>query len=364
MELPVNAKYAISDKYIYWTEDIKLVNSTSYRKLCDAGATCVVLNPASHSLIFDSGFMPTPKSFIEEYLSDFVDKERFDEIIQSVSGLSLKDAQNLIQLTMVRSGSISPSEIRKTRNLINGTTPGLDSLSTDLSFYDMPKEVQKWLDLNDKYFLDLSVPEKLVPRGLMVVGEPGTGKSTLSQAIAKHWKLPLFRLDISSSLTRWLGESESAIARNLMLLEQNAPCVVLLDEVEKLFINRGNEETASRILSQLLWWLQYRRARIITIMTSNDLSQIPKELYRPGRIDKVIEIKKLTFEEAVVFGLAAYRSVIGKTPTTQRAENIQESLLGSKISAIKSKFTHAEIIETIVATIKSNGWGLAEDVDG
>jgi SpoVK/Ycf46/Vps4 family AAA+-type ATPase len=78
-------------------------------------------------------------------------------------------------------------------------------------------------------FGNLNTPEKLVPRGLLLAGDPGTGKSMASMVLAKHWDIPLFRLDVSASLNRWLGESESRIARNLSLIEQNAPCVFLLD---------------------------------------------------------------------------------------------------------------------------------------
>lgn len=344
---------SVGDSYIYWTEDLNSVTTEMYRKLCDSGATCVVLNPKTPSiLVFDAGVMPTPVKFLRTYLESFAPPEKMGPIVQSVAGLALKDAQNLIQLTMASTGSISPADIRKMRMLIDGQTPGLEMVPTDYGFYVLPKVMEDWLALNDKYFLDPKVPEKLVPRGIMAVGAPGTGKSTLSQVIAKHWSVPLFRLDIGGSLTRWLGESESKVARNLQLIEMNAPCVVLLDEVEKLFTGTGNEGSVSRILSQILWWLQYRKGRIIVVMTSNDLTHVPKELYRPGRIDRVVEIQKLSLTEAKTFAFGAYKSILDVAPTMYRTKVLRDAL--DKTG--KGTFAHAEVLEFVVDLIKTKNW--------
>ena len=356
LALPENTKYSVGDKYLYWTEDSKQVTSEMYRKLCASGAVCVVLNQPKNTIVFDAGVMPTPVKFLNSYLSDFLDKDAMPSIVQAIAGLSLLEAQNIVQLTMVRTGEVTPSAVRHTRLMIGGQTPGLESLNTSLNFYVMPKSAEEWLTLNEHYFINPNVLDKLVPRGLMAVGPPGTGKSTLAQAVAGYFKVPLFRLDIGSSLTRWLGESEGVIARNLLLLESNAPCVVLIDEVEKLFISKGTDETSSRILSQLLWWMQCHTGRVLTIMTSNDLAHVPKELYRPGRIDKVVEISKLTLSEAKIFAIGAYKSILGGAPTIYKTKLMKDVIESMSMNA----FSHAEVVELVVDLIKSKNWTVEE----
>ena len=157
-------------------------------------------------------------------------------------------------------------------------------LETDYDFYEWPHALKEWLTLNDQYFLDLNTPPQLVPRGLLLGGEPGVGKTMAAKVLAKHWDVPLFRLDVSTSLNRYLGESESRIAKNLAVIEQNAPCVWLMDEVEKLFVSNGDEGTTQRILSQVLWWLQYHSARVLTIMTTNNLENDPEGVVSSGAI--------------------------------------------------------------------------------
>ena len=216
--------------------------------------------------------------------------------------------------------------MRKTRQMMGGETPGLMALETDYDFYEWPTALKEWLTLNESYFLDLNTPQQLVPRGLLLGGEPGVGKTMAAKVLAKHWDVPLFRLDISTSLNRYLGESESRIARNMAVIEQNAPCVWLLDEVEKLFVSNGDEGTTQRILSQMLWWLQAHTSRVLTIMTTNNLAGIPKELYRAERLDKVLHLEKLSLSGAKAFAVQVYESVL-KTPIPQkRAKALREML--------------------------------------
>ena len=99
--------------------------------------------------------------------------------------------------------------------------------------------LEDWLELNSAYFLNPKTPAKLMPRGLMLAGKPGVGKSMGAKAIAQHFDIPLFRLDISTTLAKFVGESEARVARSLATVDRESPCVLLLDEVEKIF--SGND---------------------------------------------------------------------------------------------------------------------------
>jgi hypothetical protein len=358
LPLPTANAATVGDLNVYFADDIAAIKTDVYRKLCEAGASCVVLNPAEKShLIFPAGFLPTPAHLLEEYLKQFVPPDKISVIVQALNGLSLKAAQEIASLTMARAGSCTASEIRSTRLMLGESTPGLEYLDTDYDFYVMPKPLEEWLKLNDKYFLNPHTPPKLMPRGIALVGAPGVGKSMAAQVIARHWKLPLFRMDVGNSLTRWLGESESRMQHNLHTLDENAPCVWLLDELEKLFVSTDKEGTMPRMLSQLLWWLQYHKSKVITVMTSNDIERVPPEVYRPGRIDKVIHLEMLTMQEAKLFAVKVFENILKLPPTIKQQKTMRDAIQSESRS-----LTHAEVVVLVSEMIKSRNWmpGLEE----
>jgi SpoVK/Ycf46/Vps4 family AAA+-type ATPase len=174
-----------------------------------------------------------------------------------------------------------------------------------------------------------------------------------ASVLAKHWDVPLFHLDISTSLNRFLGESESRIARNLNVIEQNAPCVWLLDEVEKLFgSDGGSEGTAQRILSQILWWLQSHQARVLSVMTTNKFKALPAELYRPGRVDRVLKFEKLGLTAGRNYAYRVYQAVLTEEPPVKRAKMMREML----DTMDKPTFSHAEVRAFVYDLIKRQGW--------
>ena len=353
MPLPTAKNAPIGDMYLWFTEDMTQVTVDMYRKLCAATASAVVINPdKSSSLVYDTGTLLVPSVFHMDYLAQFVEKDQIPVIAQQLKGLSLKMAQEVVQLTMARVQSIAPQEVRKTRQMMGGETPGLTQLDTDYDFYEWPAALQEWLNLNDPYFLDVNTPQVLQPRGLLLAGEAGTGKSMAARVLAKHWDVPLFRLDVSTSLNRYLGESESRIARNLNVIEQNAPCVWLLDEAEKLFNTQGDEGTTQRILSQMLWWLQEHRSRVLTIMTTNNLEVIPKELYRAERLDKVLHLEKLSLSAAKQFAAKVYESVV-QSPLPIKRQKVIRDLLDK---GDKGTYAHAEVRVLVYELVKKSGW--------
>jgi ATP-dependent 26S proteasome regulatory subunit len=136
------------------------------------------------------------------------------------------------------------------------------------------------------------------------------------------------------------------------MIERQAPCVLLFDEVEKLFGNENEEGTTTRILSLILWWLQEHRSKIVTIMTTNNLKAIPRELYRPGRIDQVIKIAMLTIPEAKLFALRVYESVLGTKPGLDHQKAMREA-----IEALhRVRLSHSATAEIVYKLIKAKSW--------
>jgi len=337
--------------YVYVSENLDILDAQVYKKLVEAESTLVIINPVDKSsFMFMAGELPTPQSMVSDYLKEFTLPEDVPAIVQALRGLSLKAASEIVQLTMARVGSLALPEIRRTRTMVGGAIQGLQVVDTDLDFYLYPEKLEQWLKLNGQYFLTQGVPDKLVPRGLMLAGAPGVGKSTAAKAIANHWQVPLFRLDIATTLNKYIGESESRVARSLNMLERESPCVVLIDEAEKIFGGQDDSGVTARIMSQLLWWLSDHRSRVITVMTTNDLKVLPVELYRPGRLDLVLHIPKLSSGDAKIFAVKCFQSVMGKSPSMKQQQTLRQALEDQQ----QVEFSHSEVAETVYATIKQH----------
>jgi AAA+ superfamily predicted ATPase len=128
------------------------------------------------------------------------------------------------------------------------------------------------------------------PKGVLITGVQGCGKSLAAKAVAAEWKLPLARLDAGSLYDKYIGESEKRLRRALALAEKLAPIVIWMDELEKAFAAGRSEADAGlsqRILGAFLTWLQDRESGVFLVATSNDISALPPELVRKGRFDEI-----------------------------------------------------------------------------
>ena len=339
--------------YLFWTFDMEDVSVEMYRHLVAEDKQLVVINPSKpQPLVFDAGVLPTPPSLIRSYLLEVVSEEDLDDVQAALKGLSLKAASEVLQLTQVQTGSALPKDIRKVRSMLGGSVQGLYPVDADIDFYVQPSELEEYLKVNTPYFQSGKTPMKLVPRGLMLSGPPGVGKTMAAKAIAKHFGVPLFRLDISTTLNKYIGESENRVARSLSMVERESPCVLLIDEVEKVLRANDDQGVTSRILNQLLWWLADHPQRVFTVMTTNNLGVLPLELYRPGRLDRVMEIQKLNMSEAKLFAIQVFKSIIGKAPTVK-----QGAVMGSVLETKgPSTFSHSEVADVVFSAIKEHKW--------
>lgn len=149
-----------------------------------------------------------------------------------------------------------------------------------------------WLSEKKKIFFMsedvLQVYDLISPKGILLVGVPGCGKSLTAKLVAQEWELPLFRFDIGSVFDKWVGESEKKMRESLQFIENMSPCVLWIDEIEKVLAsNDSGNETGKRVLGEFLFWAQESLSKVFMVATANNVNALPYELYRKGRFAEV-----------------------------------------------------------------------------
>jgi SpoVK/Ycf46/Vps4 family AAA+-type ATPase len=144
--------------------------------------------------------------------------------------------------------------------------------------------VFKRLDEAIKYGVD-------IPKGIMIVGMPGCGKSLTAKATANLFDVPLLRLDVGKLMGKYVGESEENMRRAIKIAEAISPCVLWVDEIEKAFSgvgdSGGSHEVTTRLFGYFLTWMQEKENSVFVVATSNDISKLPPEFLRKGRFDEI-----------------------------------------------------------------------------
>lgn len=159
------------------------------------------------------------------------------------------------------------------------------------------ENLKDWLGKKERIFNQLDKAIKFgvdIPKGMMIVGMPGCGKSLAAKATAKLFKVPLVRLDVGRLLGKYIGESEENMRRALKLAEAISPCVLWIDELEKAFSGIGStgggSDVTTRLFGQFLTWMQEKENTVFIVATANDISRIPPEFLRKGRFDELFYV--------------------------------------------------------------------------
>lgn len=313
-----------SSHILYTSQDVKSL-AKLYRAAVDQDKTIVFINSTKAPLMFDGGVLVPPKELVLEYLTE-MGAEKPSELLPAFGGLTLKDVGEVSKMTMTRDESLTIRGVSETRRGYR-KLQGITQVSTDQSYYVKPIELEKYLGFNLKFFSSPYL--KLRPRGLLFKGQPGTGKTEAAKAIASSFGIPLYHLDLGTMMGKYVGDSEGNLAAALQQIDEVEPCVILFDEVEKVFRNLGGDSgVTSRMLSQLLWWLQSHESRVFSVMTTNDAKVIPPELFREGRIDKAMQFDGIPdFQAGYNFSKGAMTSLMKELNyTTEPLVSVFEEL--------------------------------------
>lgn len=215
-------------------------------------------------------------------------------IVKNLQGLTYADARKLIRKTIYDDGAITHNDI----STINKEKFRLMALDGVLSLqYDTAKfsevgglsNLKDWLEQRRAIITGTEQHESLDrPKGILLLGIQGGGKSLAAKAVAGVWGLPLLRLDFASLYNKYVGETERSLRDALQLAEQMSPCVLWMDEIEK-GISPGDDDggISKRLLGTLLTWMSEREKPVFMVATANDISKLPPELIRKGRFDEI-----------------------------------------------------------------------------
>jgi SpoVK/Ycf46/Vps4 family AAA+-type ATPase len=203
--------------------------------------------------------------------------------------------------------------------------------------------IKKWLELRREAFLGRAGTEALdIPKGLLLLGVQGAGKSLAARAVAGSWGVPLLRLDFGALYNKFHGETERNLRSALETAAQMAPCILWLDEIEKGVAAgdaSGDGGVSRRVLGTLLTWMSERRHRVFLIATANDIASLPPELLRKGRFDEIFFVDLPT---------PAVRAEIFRIHLARRAHPVERFDVAALASRAE-KFSGAEIEQAIVA---------------
>ncbi|GIV66616.1 MAG: hypothetical protein KatS3mg047_1009 [Bellilinea sp.] len=227
-----------------------------------------------------------------------------EKLIQAAIGLTASQAQRVFAKSIVKDGLLDDRDIA----LVTEEKKQIIRESEALEFFAVTEtaddvgglEVLKnWLRLRERAFSQEARAYGLpAPKGIGLIGIPGTGKSLTAKMIGGLWRLPLLRLDVGSLFGSLVGESEERTRRALKLAETVSPCVVWIDEMEKALAHGGLDSgTSTRVFGTILTWMQEKTAPCFVVATANDISSLPPELLRRGRFDEIFFLDLPTFEE-------------------------------------------------------------------
>ncbi len=233
-------------------------------------------------------------------------QQLLNELVRSAQGLSLERIRRVLTRAIAFHGKLEPEDVElileEKRQSIRQTQI--------LDFYPATEQIsdigglnnlKNWLLRRGGAFSEKARAYGLPnPRGLLLVGIQGTGKSLTAKAIAHHWHLPLLRLDVGRLFGGLVGESESRTRQMINLAEALSPCILWIDEIDKAFagaMGKGDSGTTSRVFGTFITWLAEKQSPVFVVATANNIQSLPPEMLRKGRFDEIFFVGLPSQEE-------------------------------------------------------------------
>ena len=282
---------------------IALTSSSIWTNLQRLGMNIDLELPNEKELFYLINEVVTP---YKEQITIEWDNNNFKEASTILLGLSEIEVKNVIS-SLIAKGSLLKTdlvELKFAKDSMFSDISGLEKIEVDpnIAFGGLDN-LKEWLD-ETKKLLAPDKKEKMIsrgikpPRGILIVGVPGCGKSLSAKAIAAKWQMPLYLLDFATVQGRYVGQSEQQLKEALETAEHVSPCILWIDEIEKgLSGTSGDSGVTNRMIGQFLFWLQECKKEVFVVATANDINTLPAELLRKGRFDEMFFVDLPNNEE-------------------------------------------------------------------
>jgi ATP-dependent 26S proteasome regulatory subunit len=276
--------------------------------------------------------------------------ESRERLLSAARGLTLKEAENVFAKTLVTDGRLSGSDV----NIVFSEKQQVIKKSGLLEYYEAQEKfsdvagldnLKDWLKKRSIAFTDRAHKFGLPsPRGVLLLGVQGCGKSLCAKAVSGLWRLPLLRFDIGRMFSSLVGSSEENVRRAIQVAESVAPVILWVDEIDKALAGAASSAgsdggTAARVFGTLLTWLSEKTSPVFVIATANDISNLPPELLRKGRLDEIFFVDLPT---------ALERREIFRIHIEKRGRNAANFDLDD-LARVCDGFNGAEIEEAVIA---------------
>lgn len=242
------------------------------------------------------------KGFVAESGLAPLQDDFLDELTMTFKGLSETEINNILALSLADDGEINHNDLSlifEQKQQMIKKSGILDMVTVNESIDDIGglENLKKWLQRKAEVFKNITKARSFgvdVPKGVLIAGMPGCGKSLNAKAAAKLFGVPLLRMDMGRLMGKYVGESEGNMRRAIALAEASSPCVLWIDELEKAFAGIGGQgggaEVTTRLFGNFLTWLQEKDSLAFVVATANNIADLPPELLRKGRFDEIFYV--------------------------------------------------------------------------
>ena len=264
------------------------------KRLCVSYQLSIPSQEEIHSIVVDEAKAWNAKNGNQTLKAD---KKAVKLLSQNLLGLTTSDAKRFIRNAIYNDGAITHSDVTevmeaKYKLVAKDSILTFDYDTVDFSDVGGFHTLKSWLQKRKNFFLNLKNESQVdIPKGIMLLGVQGCGKSLAAKAVAGVWGIPLIRLDFGAIYDKYIGNTEKNIREALRSAESLSPCVLWIDEIEKGINSEGTDSgTSGRVLGTLLTWMSENESRVFVVATANDIQSLPPELVRKGRMDEIFFI--------------------------------------------------------------------------
>lgn len=295
---------------------ISLLKDISHKILLGLEATVFIVSPKvkipceidKYTTVLELGYLNEEEiesiidEFIEVYEISNISGVLKNEMKSAFKGLSEYEIKNILSLSYAKDGGFTKSDLKlvhdqKKQIIKKSNILEMIELKESLEDIGGLESLKKWVKKKSVVFNNLEKAKEFgvdIPKGVLISGMPGCGKSLNAKAISKLFDVPLLRLDMGRLLGKYVGESEENMRKAISLAEAVSPCVLWIDELEKAFAGigdgGGSAEVTTRLFGNFLTWMQEKKSPTFVVATANDILKLPPELMRKGRFDETFYV--------------------------------------------------------------------------